>query len=88
MIQNCIKYISSNFPSDQAKNDAKRLSHSEGKHNPNTVDPGTRKIREKRKVDIDRDEGQDDQGENKHVAKKPKVCIRISHIAWTTVQLL
>ena len=67
----------SNFPVDQGKNDAKTLTHSEGKRNHDAVDPGTRKINGKRKVDTDQDEDQEEQGEEKHVAKKTKVCIRI-----------
>ena len=74
------------FPADQGKNDAKPLTHSDGKHNHNTADSCTRKINEKRKVDTDRDEGQDEQGEEKHVAKKPKVCSRISNVAWITIE--
>ena len=73
--------IGANFTIDQGKNDAKTLTHSVGKHNHNTVDPCTRKINKKRKVDTDRDEGPDEQGEEKNVAKKQKVCIRIPQIA-------
>ena len=73
--------IGSNFPVGQGKNDAKPLTRSEGKHNHSAVETCSRKINEKRKVDNDRDEGQDEHGEEKHVAKKQKVCIRISHVA-------
>ena len=73
--------ISSIFPADQGKNDAKPLTHSDGKHNHNAVDPCTRKINEKRKVDTDGDKGPDEQGEEKLVAKKQKVCIRIPQIS-------
>ena len=78
--------ISSNFPVDQGETNAKSLTHSEGKHNHNTVDTCTRKINEKRKLDTDRDEDKDEQGEEKHVAKKPKVCTRISHLAPITIE--
>ena len=70
---------------NQGTNDAKPLTPSEEKHNHNTVDPCTRKVNEKRKADTDRDEDKHEEGEEKHVAKKPKVCIR-SH-TWHEFQL-
>ena len=78
--------ISSNFPVDQGETNTKYLTHSERKHNHNTVDTCARKINEKRKLDTDRDEDQDEQWEEKHVAKKPKVCTRISHLASITIE--
>ena len=56
------------------------MTHSEEKPNLNAVDPYTRNINGKRKADTDWDESQVEQGEKKHVAKKLKVRIQISHM--------